>query len=89
MLAVLAGCSPSARATIELPALPVDLTVCDAPGDLPAQGLSRVQVEQLWARDRAALVRCGRQLGAVVGFYDDLRGELAGRVGFDGPAERR
>ena len=34
--------------------------------------LSRAEVEQLWARDRAALSRCGLSLEAVVRFYEDL-----------------
>jgi hypothetical protein len=39
--------------------------------------LTSGQVEGGWARDRAALVRCGGEKAALVGGYEQLRNELA------------
>jgi len=44
---------------------------------MPEAALTRAEVEQLWARDRAGLVKCGYNLAAVVGYYDDLAQRLA------------
>jgi hypothetical protein len=53
------------------------MTSCPAPVFMPDTGLTRGQVEQLWARDRAALVKCGVSLGALVTFYADLDRRLS------------
>ena len=45
---------------------------------MPVAPLSQAQVEQLWARDRAALVKCGLSLEAIVAFYQELDTRLAG-----------
>lgn len=63
---------------MHLPALPSTVTRCDRPVALPDAALSRADVERLWARDRAALSRCGLSLEAVVRFYEDLGRRLDG-----------
>jgi len=68
---------PSARAGLRLPALPDSLSGCDDPLRLPNAPLSRGDVERLWARDRAALARCGANLDALVSYYEDLARRLA------------
>lgn len=72
ILTACAASTPSDRAGVDLPALSANLTHCDRPTSLPQGGLSRAEVEQLWARDRAALVKCGLTLDALVAFYEDL-----------------
>lgn len=39
--------------------------------------LTADQVENGWARDRAALLQCGADKAAIVGGYRDLRAQLA------------
>lgn len=78
---VLTGCAastPSASARISLPALPAALTRCDRPAALPSAGLTRADVERYWARDRAALVRCGANLDGLVSYYDRLARDFDG-----------
>lgn len=62
-----------------LPHLPgAFATSCARPVTLPAgRVLTQAEVETLWARDRAALVKCGWSLAGLVDFYGDLRGRLA------------
>jgi hypothetical protein len=43
---------------------------------LPAAPLTQREVETLWAADRAALVRCGLSLHALVTFYQALAATL-------------
>jgi len=43
---------------------------------LPDAALTRAQVEQLWARDRGNLVKCGQSLSTLLTFYDDLAARL-------------
>lgn len=38
--------------------------------------MSRAEVEQLWARDRVALVNCGMTLEAMLEFYNGLSRDL-------------
>lgn len=76
MLMGCAASTPSARAPVDLPALPASITSCARPPQLPDAPLSRADVERLWARDRAALVRCGWSLDAIITFYADLRDRL-------------
>ena len=45
---------------------------------MPEVELSQAQVEQLWERDRAALVKCGLRLGDLVAFYENLSRRLNG-----------
>lgn len=74
---LLTGCAastPSASARIGLPSLPTALTRCERPSALPAATMSRADVERYWARDRAALVRCGANVAGLVGYYDRLAG---------------
>lgn len=78
MLAGCAASTPSASAGLRLPALPAGVARCERPLALPDRALSRAEVEQLWARDRAALSRCGLSLAAVLAFYEDLGQRLAG-----------
>lgn len=76
---ILSGCAastPSASARLDLPALPPSLTRCDRPAALPSAGLTRADVERYWARDRAALVRCGANVDGLVAYYDRLASEF-------------
>lgn len=78
---LLTGCAastPSASARLALPALPATVTTCARPGVLPSAAMSRADVERYWARDRAALLRCGASVAALVAYYDRLAGELDG-----------
>jgi hypothetical protein len=69
---------PSSRALIDLPDLPSRyLTTSCTPAVLPDRALTKAEVEKLWARDRARLVKCGYSLGGLVAFYTDLRVRLA------------
>ena len=52
------------------------MTRCDRPVALPAAALGRGDVERLWIRDRAALVKCGASLAALVAYYEDLSKRL-------------
>lgn len=54
------------------------MSACDSPMQLPNAALSRGDVERLWARDRAALVRCGANLEALVAYYENLAQRLKG-----------
>jgi hypothetical protein len=38
--------------------------------------LSRAQVEQLWARDRGNLIKCGMNLETLVDFYEGLSSDF-------------
>jgi hypothetical protein len=62
---------------MHLPALPATATTCPRPVKLPDTAMSRAEVEKFWARDRAALVRCGVSLDGLVAFYEDLARRLA------------
>jgi hypothetical protein len=75
-LTACAASTPSARAPIDLPSLPSSMTRCDRPVALPVAALGRGDVERLWIRDRAALVRCGASLSALVAYYEDLSARL-------------
>jgi hypothetical protein len=77
----LAGCSASTRssdsAPILLPPLPHSVTGgCERPLLLPETALTRAQVEQLWARDRANLIKCGASLETLVNHYEGLAAQL-------------
>lgn len=71
------GSTVSGRSPISLPALPAAVTQCDRAILMPETDLSRAMVEQLWARDRAALAKCGLNLKALIAFYEDLSRRLA------------
>jgi len=43
---------------------------------LPESAITRAQVEQLWARDRGNLVKCGMNLDAFVEFYEGLSADF-------------
>ena len=78
-MAACAVSRPSVSAKIDLPALPSKyLTTTCAPATLPDRALTRAEVEKLWARDRARLVKCGYSLGGLIAFYTDLQVGLAG-----------
>lgn len=53
---------------------------CARPVGLAGDSLTADQVAKGWARDRAALARCGDEKAAIVGGYRQLREELAGAV---------
>lgn len=73
MLTACAVSQPSSSVAINLPALPAKFTqtTC-SPATLPAKALTKAEVEKLWARDRATLVKCGYSLGGLTAFYLDL-----------------
>lgn len=76
---LLTGCAastPSASVRLMLPALPASVTSCARPSPLPAKSMSRADVERYWARDRAALVRCGAAVDGLVAYYDQLAREF-------------
>jgi hypothetical protein len=78
MLAACAASAPSSSVGIDLPALPTRLTqVSCVPVTLPQKALTKAEVEKLWARDRATLVKCGYSLGGLEAFYVDLQHKLA------------
>lgn len=76
-LTACAASRPSAEAAIYLPALPANLTRCDRPVALPSGPLTQADVEQLWGRDRAALVKCGLSLDGLVAYYQGLSANLS------------
>lgn len=79
MLTACAASAPSSSVGINLPALPVKFTqVSCSPTTLPKKALTKAEVEKLWARDRALLVKCGYSLGGLEAFYIDLRQKLQG-----------
>ena len=70
---------PSSSVPVDLPPLPVRyMTVSCVPTVLPKGALTQAQVEQLWAKDRITLKKCGYDLGGLIAFYTDLQGRLAG-----------
>lgn len=61
-----------------LPVLPAQLRqACARPVALPDRALSQTEVEQLWTRDRAALVKCGVSQAALLAAYEALATGLA------------
>ncbi len=78
-LAACSGLTPSADGAVRLPQLPVTIaSSCARPTTLPTgHVLTQAEVEQLWSRDRAALLKCGWSLAALVEFYTDLQTRLA------------
>jgi hypothetical protein len=77
MLTACAASPVSSSVGINLPALPVRLTQTSCvPTVLPKGPLTKAQVEKLWARDRATLVKCGYSLGGLEAFYVDLSHRL-------------
>jgi hypothetical protein len=78
---VLQACSvstrPSSSAPVLLPPLPRTVSNgCDLPQVLPDGGITRAQVEQLWARDRSNLVKCGASLETLITYYEGLAASL-------------
>jgi hypothetical protein len=75
----LTACSASTRsgdsAPILLPPIPRAIS-CERPLLLPDAALTRAQVEQLWARDRANLVKCGASLDTLITYYEGLAASL-------------
>ncbi|WP_161954674.1 hypothetical protein [Ensifer sp. LC54] len=69
--------TPSVKAKIELPALPIEVKDCDRPVLIPDRRIAQAETEKLWRRDRAALKACDDQNGILVEYYDDLRESLA------------
>ena len=78
MLTACAASPVSSSVGIFLPALPTKFTqtTC-APSTLPNKALTKAEVEKLWARDRATLVKCGYSLGGLTAFYVDLSHRLS------------
>lgn len=58
-----------------LPPIPREIT-CQRPLLLPETAMTRAQVEQLWMRDRANLVKCGQSLETLLNFYEGLSADL-------------
>lgn len=77
MLTACAVSQPSSSVAINLPALPTKFTQTScSPTTLPAKALTKAEVEKLWARDRATLVKCGYTIGSLITFYQDLSRRL-------------
>lgn len=77
---------PSAKAPINLPTLPLELT-CKADGEhceppcpeaalIPDRDISQAEAETLWRKDRAALRTCRNTQNATVIFYQTLQEKL-------------
>lgn len=84
MLSALAACSvstPSAKAPIALPAIPVELVECGygvpIPEPKPGAKISQLQTETLWLKDRKTLRNCRTNHELTIRFYEDLRNRLA------------
>ena len=76
---VTSACSASTASVngpILLPPLPQSVKSCERPLLLPETALTRSQVEQLWARDRSNLVKCGATLETLITHYDALASDL-------------
>lgn len=76
VLAACAGSKPSINAPINLPSLPNDVDDCQDATVLPDSKLLQKDVERFWARDRANLKLCKRNLNTVVDYYNDMRHKL-------------
>jgi hypothetical protein len=81
-----AACSaltPSAKAKIELPALPPELLLCKPDGTcepvcprpvfIPDRDITRAESEKLWRRDRLNLLACRTKAQTITDFYENLR----------------
>jgi len=84
VLSALTACSastPSAKAPIVLPALPIEVGACESgvviPTPKPGTKLSQLEVERLWMKDRRSLRSCRLMHGATLQFYENLRANLA------------
>lgn len=81
-LSVLIACGDSIQSSSEPPVLtpaPTRLTLpCSGPVILPERELTQSQVEELWLRDRSALVECGLSKEALVEFYHNRDALLIG-----------
>ena len=76
VLTACAGSRPSINAPINLPSLPNDIADCQEVTVLPDSKLLQKDVERLWARDRANLKLCRRNLNTVVYYYNDMKHKL-------------
>ncbi|SOC90138.1 hypothetical protein SAMN05216358_0162 [Rhizobium sp. AN5] len=79
-VSVLAACSvstPSARAPINLPAIPVELQDCGEGVLLPDRKLNQLETETYWLRDRKTLKNCRNVHKTTIDFYEDLRTRLS------------
>ncbi len=79
-VSVLAACSastPSARAPITLPEIPVELQTCDEGVLLPEKHLSQLETETYWLKDRKTLKNCRNTHRATIDFYEDLKTRLS------------
>jgi hypothetical protein len=61
-----------------LPAIPPSVATCERPLTLPEGAITRAQVEQLWARDRGNLIKCGMNLETLIDFYEGLSADFKG-----------
>jgi len=64
---------PSAKAAIDIGDLGPAAERCADPQLLPERKLTQEEVERYWAKDRANLVVCRDQKGAIVAYFKDLR----------------
>lgn len=78
---LLAACGASIQSS-EPPTLnpaPAQLTrSCPRPVDLPDRPLSQLEVEELWIRDRQALINCGLSKDALARYYAERDADLIG-----------
>ncbi|MGV1754813.1 hypothetical protein [Agrobacterium sp. CG674] len=89
-VSLLGACSastPSARAPINLPRLPSELTckpedkscvpVCPYAVQIPVRKLNQLETETYWLQDRKTLRVCRNNYQAVLDHYEDLRTNLS------------
>lgn len=79
-VSALAACSvstPSARAPISLPEIPVELQHCGEAALLPDKKLNQLETETYWLKDRKTLKTCRTNHQATIKFYETLRTNLS------------
>ena len=77
---VLTACSvstPSAKASIHLPAIPAELQTCGEGVALPNRKLNQLETETYWLKDRKTLKNCRTNHQATIDFYETLRINLS------------
>lgn len=80
LVAACAGSTVSVKADRpKLAAPPASLTsACTGPVALPDAALNQAQVEEAWARDRAALLACNERRAGLARFYESRDAKIAG-----------
>lgn len=82
LLLALTACADSIQSSTEAPRLndaPAALTQdCSRPVRIPDRELTQAEVEELWLRDREALIACGLNRAALQEFYENRDALLRG-----------